>query len=145
MKLLIQRCQTAQVLVDGEVIGAISHGLTLFLGVAEGDTLEAAKKLAAKVASLRIFSNDAGKFDLSIREVGGAILLISNFTLCGDARKGARPNFSAAARPEAAQVLVDSFATLLREQGLEVATGRFGADMKVSVENDGPVSLVLEA
>lgn len=145
MKLLIQRCRAAQVLVDGEIIGQISHGLTLFLGIAEGDSEEAAKKLATKVASLRIFSNDAGKFDLSIRDVGGAVLLISNFTLCGEARKGARPNFSSAARPEAAQVLVESFATLLREQGIEVATGRFGADMKVSVENDGPVCLTLEA
>ena len=98
-----------------------------------------------KVASLRIFSNEAGKFDLSIGQVGGSVLLISNFTLCADARKGARPNFSVAARPEAAQVLVESFATLLRENGLEVAEGRFGADMKVVVENDGPVCLMLEA
>lgn len=145
MKLLIQRCTRAQVLVDQEIAGQISYGLTLFLGIAEGDGEEAAQKLAAKVASLRIFSNAEGRFDLSIHEVGGSILLISNFTLCGDARKGARPNFSGAARPEAAQVLVETFATLLRAQGLEVASGRFGADMQVIVENDGPVCLLLEA
>ena len=145
MKLLVQRCTRAQVLVESEVVGQIAHGLALFLGIAAGDTDEAAQKLVAKVASLRIFSNADGKFDLSIREVGGSILLISNFTLCGDARKGARPNFSGAARPEEAQVRVESFATLLRAQGLEVAEGRFGADMQVLVENDGPVCLLLEA
>lgn len=145
MKLLVQRCAHAQVLVEGQTIGQISHGLSLFLGIEAGDTEESAKKLATKVASLRIFSNAQGRFDLSIREVGGAVLLISNFTLCGDARKGARPNFSGAARPEEAQVLVECFATLLREHGLEVATGRFGADMQVLVENDGPVCLLLES
>lgn len=145
MKLLVQRCARAQVLVEGQTIGEISHGLALFLGIAQGDTPEAAEKLAQKVASLRIFSNADGKFDLSVREVGGSVLLISNFTLCGDARKGARPNFSGAARPEQAQVLVESFATLLRAQGLAVAEGRFGADMQVLVENDGPVCLLLEA
>ena len=145
MKLLVQRCTRAQVLVEHEVVGQIAHGLALFVGIAQGDSDEAAKKLAAKVASLRIFSNAEGKFDLSVREVGGAVLLISNFTLCGDARKGARPNFSAAARPEEAQVRIESFATLLRAQGLEVAEGRFGADMQVLVENDGPVCLWLEA
>lgn len=145
MKLLVQRCAHAQVLVEGEVVGRITHGLSLFLGIAQGDTLEAAQKLALKVASLRIFSNEEGRFDLSIRDVGGAILLISNFTLCGDARRGTRPSFSGAARPEEAQVLVDSFATLLRAQELQVETGRFGADMKVCVENDGPVCLLLEA
>jgi len=145
MKLLIQRCARAQVLVEGEVIGKISHGLALFLGIAEGDDTEAARKLAVKVAALRIFSNAEGRFDLSVRDVGGAVLLISNFTLCADARKGTRPSFSSAARPEEAQVLVESFATLLREQGLEVASGRFGADMQVLVENDGPVCLMLES
>lgn len=145
MKLLIQRCTRAQVLVDNEVIGQINRGLALFVGIAAGDAEEGAKKLALKVASLRIFSNAEGRFDLSIREVSGSVLLISNFTLCGDARKGARPNFSGAARPEEAQVLVESFATLLRAQGLEVASGRFGADMQVLVENDGPVCLLLES
>ena len=145
MKLLVQRCTRAQVLVDAQVVGQISHGLALFVGIAAGDTDEAAKKLAAKVASLRIFSNEEGRFDLSGRDVGGSVLLVSNFTLCGNARKGARPNFSGAARPEEAQVLVESFATLLRAQGLEVAEGRFGANMQVLVENDGPVCLLLEA
>ncbi len=145
MKLLIQRCARAQVLVDSQVIGQINRGLAVFIGVAAGDTLEVARKLAAKVAALRIFSNEEGRFDLSVQQIGGSVLLVSNFTLCGDARKGARPSFSSAARPQEAQVLVESFATLLREQGLEVAEGRFGADMQVLVENDGPVCLLLES
>ncbi len=145
MKLLIQRCLRAQVLVDHETIGQIQRGLAVFIGVASGDTPEVARKLAAKVAALRIFSNHEGRFDLCLEQVGGSVLLVSNFTLCGDARKGTRPSFSGAARPEEAQVLVESFATLLREQGLEVATGRFGADMQVLVENDGPVCLLLES
>ena len=131
--------------VDGEVIGEIGPGLTVFLGVAVEDTEAQAVKLAAKIAGLRIFSDASGKFNHALPEVGGSVLLISNFTLCGDARKGNRPSFTGAARPEAANALYEAFAKLLRGLEVPVRMGQFGADMRVFVENDGPVNLLLEA
>jgi D-tyrosyl-tRNA(Tyr) deacylase len=144
MKALIQRCSHAQVLVEGEIVGKIERGLTIFLGVEQGDDEAKAARLARKIAGLRVFDNSEGRFDLSLRDVGGQVLAISNFTLCGDARKGTRPNFSGAASPGEAQELYGRFATLLQEQGVKVETGRFGAHMQVLVENDGPVSMLLD-
>lgn len=144
MRAVIQRCHAASVEVEGETVGQIERGLAVFLGVAEGDDEAGAAKMAQKIASLRIFDNDEGKFDRSLLDVGGAALVISNFTLYGDARKGNRPNFSGAARPQSAQEIYERFVTLLKCQGVGVQTGRFAAQMNVRVENDGPVTLILE-
>lgn len=145
MKAVVQRCLSARVEVENQVVGSIGQGLTVFVGVAQGDGLEAAVKLAAKIAALRIFCDAEGRFNLSLKDVCGSALVISNFTLCGDARKGNRPSFTAAAPPAEANQLYESFAKLLSEQGVPVARGVFGADMRVYVENDGPVTLILEA
>jgi len=144
MRAVIQRCHAASVEVEGEIVGQIERGLAIFLGVAEGDDESTAAKLAQKIVQLRIFENEDGKFDRSLVNVGGAALVISNFTLYGDARKGNRPNFSGAARPQSAQEIYDCFVTLLKCQGIEVQTGQFGAHMNVRVENDGPVTLILD-
>ena len=131
-------------MVEGQTVGAIEQGLAIFLGVGQGDDEATAARLARKVAALRIFDNADGRFDLALREVGGAALVISNFTVCGDARKGARPNFAAAAPPERAELLYELFVKLLRAQDVPVQTGVFAASMQVEVLNDGPVSLLLE-
>jgi D-tyrosyl-tRNA(Tyr) deacylase len=144
MKAVVQRCRAAGVCVESEVVGEIEFGLTVFVAALEGDDESNAARLAQKIAALRIFSNADGKFDLNVRDVGGSVLVISNFTLAGETKKGNRPSFSAAARPERAESLVDTFATLLATQNICVATGRFGAHMKVTVENDGPVTILLE-
>jgi len=145
MKAVVQRCLSARVEVESQVVGSIGQGFTVFLGVAQGDDTACAVKLAAKIAALRIFSDAEGRFNLSLRDVQGSALVISNFTLCGDARKGNRPSFTGAASPSEANHLYESFAKLLSEQGVPVARGVFGADMRVHVENDGPVTLILEA
>ena len=145
MKIVLQRCLSARVEVAGEVVGQIERGFAVFLGIAADDDAQIAAKLAAKIANLRVFSDQNDKFNWSLGDVEGKVLLIPNFTLLGDARKGNRPNFIAAAPPEAANALFQTFATLLREQGVAVETGVFGADMKVWVENDGPVTLLLES
>jgi len=144
MKAVIQRCHAAQVEVDGEVVGQIGPGLAIFLGVANGDDEACSARLAQKVAALRIFDDAAGRFDLSVRDIGGGALVISNFTVCGDARKGTRPNFSGAAPAEEANRLYQRFVTLLGDQGIPVQTGIFAASMRVNVDNDGPVTVVLE-
>lgn len=144
MKAVIQRCNEARVEVDGEIVGQIGQGLAIFLGVAEGDDEACAARMAQKIAGLRIFDNPEGRFDLSVRDVGGSALVISNFTLCGDARKGTRPNFSGAAAPDTARALFDRFVTLLCETGVPTQTGQFAAHMTVHVANDGPVTLVLD-
>jgi len=144
MKAVIQRCKSAKVTVDEKVVGEIGEGLTIFLGVAQGDDENCARRLAEKIAKLRIFTDDAGKFNLSLLDVQGEALVISNFTLCGDARKGNRPNFMASAAPELANQLYESFVTLLEQQKITVASGVFGADMTVDVSNSGPVTLILE-
>ena len=144
MRALLQRVKNAQVLVEGEVVGAIDQGFLILLGITHEDGEEQARWLANKIAGLRIFEDDAGKMNESIIEVGGSVLVVSQFTLYGDARKGRRPSFTAAARPEQAEPLVTFFAQQLREHGLGVETGAFGAMMQVELVNDGPVTLLLE-
>jgi D-tyrosyl-tRNA(Tyr) deacylase len=125
--------------------GSIGAGLCVLLGVADGDDAAAAQRLAAKVAKLRIFENEDGKFDRSLLDTGGAALVVSQFTLIADTAKGNRPSFSGAARPEVADPVYEAFAAALRDLGVEVATGVFGARMQVELVNDGPVTIVLDA
>jgi D-tyrosyl-tRNA(Tyr) deacylase len=124
--------------------GEIGTGLLVLLGVAEGDTREQSERLAGKIARLRVFEDESGKFDRSLLDVGGAALVVSQFTLIADTAKGNRPSFSHAARPELAEPLYEQFAAALRELGVTVATGVFGARMQVELVNDGPVTLLLE-
>jgi D-tyrosyl-tRNA(Tyr) deacylase len=140
MRAVVQRVTRASVSPGG----AIGPGLCVLVGVADGDDEACAARLGEKVARLRIFENDDGKFDRSLLDTGGAALVVSQFTLIADTAKGNRPSFSRAARPEAAEPLVDRFAEVLRELGVEVATGVFGARMEVELVNDGPVTIVLE-
>ncbi|MCR8644100.1 D-aminoacyl-tRNA deacylase [Paenibacillus sp. N1-5-1-14] len=144
MRVVIQRSKEAKVTVDGQVVGQIDRGLVLLVGITHDDTIEDAKYVADKIAGLRIFEDEAGKMNESIMQIGGQILSISQFTLYGDCRKGKRPSFIAAARPEQAQPLYDQFNDLLRAQGLQVETGVFGAMMDVSLTNWGPVTIVLD-
>jgi D-tyrosyl-tRNA(Tyr) deacylase len=144
MKAVIQRCHRAQVEVEGKIVGQIGPGLAVFLGVAKGDDQSTAEKLARKIASLRIFNDDEGKFNLSLSDIGGSALVISNFTLYGDAKKGTRPSFTQAAAPDEANQLYEAFVTLLRRESVPVETGIFAANMMVSVQNDGPVTIILE-
>jgi len=145
MRAVVQRVREARVLVGGEKVGAIGTGLCVLLGVAQEDEQAAAERLAAKVARLRVFENEDGKFDRSVVDVGGAALVVSQFTLLADATKGNRPSFSAAAGPERAEPLYEAFCAALEREGLEVARGRFGARMSVEIANDGPVTIILEA
>jgi D-tyrosyl-tRNA(Tyr) deacylase len=134
----------ARVLVDGEVVGEVGAGLCVLLGVAGTDGEAEADRLAGRVARLRVFENEDGRFDHSLLDVGGATLVVSQFTLIADTTKGNRPSFAAAARPELAQPLYERFCATLRELGVTVATGAFGARMAVEIVNDGPVTIVLE-
>ena len=143
MRLAVQRVTTASVTVDGEVVGAIAHGLLVLLGIATDDTADDADRLAGKVARLRIFESGDGKFDRSVLDTGGEILVVSQFTLLASTTKGNRPSFSDAARPEVAKPLVERFCAALSGQGVPVATGVFGARMSVELVNDGPVTIVL--
>lgn len=145
MKMVIQRCKSASVEVDGATVGSIGHGLTILVGVTGGDTEKDARYLADKAAGLRIFEDESGKMNHSVEEVGGAILSVSQFTLYGDCRKGRRPNFMAAARPEPAEALYETFNEMLRARGLRVETGVFGAMMDVSLVNWGPVTLIVDS
>ncbi len=144
MRALIQRVTEASVRVDGEVLGAIGRGFLVLLGVTDTDGPQEAAWLAAKVAGLRIFDDAAGKMNLGLSDAGGAVLVVSQFTLYGDARRGRRPDFLRAARPEQAEPLVDHFVAQLRGAGLHVETGRFRAAMQVALVNDGPVTLWLD-
>ena len=144
MRALVQRVERASVTVDGEVVGAVAAGLCVLVGVTHDDGGAQADRLAAKVAGLRIMDDDDGVMNRSVVDVGGAVLVVSQFTLYGDASKGRRPTWSAAARPEHAEPLVERVAEALRAEGLEVATGRFRAEMQVELVNDGPVTLLLE-
>lgn len=144
MRAVVQRVSKASVTVDGEVVGSIGPGLVLLLGVADGDGEEQARFLANKVANLRIFADAEGKFNLSALDVGGEALVVSQFTLYGDASKGRRPSFVRAADPEVAQPLIERFVFFVREEGLHVETGLFGAMMMVEIHNDGPVTIILE-
>jgi len=143
--MVVQRVLRASVRVAGEVRGTIERGLLVFLGVANGDGEDAARFLAEKLAALRIFEDDAGKMNRSVVDVGGGVLVVSQFTLYGDARKGNRPSFSDAAPPEAANALYERFCAMLREKGLAVATGVFRAEMAVELVNDGPVTILLDS
>ena len=144
MRALVQRVAHARVEVEGEVTGQVGRGLLILLGVAGDDGEDEAHLLASKVSKLRIFSDEAGKMNLSLLDVGGAALVVSQFTLYADARRGNRPSYVKAARPEQADALYGRFVQVLGELGLETATGKFGADMQVSLLNDGPVTLWLD-
>ncbi len=144
MRLVLQRVSRAAVTVDGRIVGHIGRGFVILLGAAHDDGEEQARWLARKVAGLRLFEDADGKLNVSLQEVGGAALVISQFTLYGDASKGRRPSFTDAARPEVAEPLVALFADTLRGEGIPVETGVFGARMSVEIHNDGPVTLILE-
>lgn len=144
MRVVLQRVSRSSVRVDGELVGQIERGLLLLAGVATGDTADTVRAAAEKVAGLRIFSDDQGKMNRSVRDVGGSALVVSQFTLLGDARRGRRPSFTDAAAPEIAEPLIELFARELKGQGVPTATGVFGARMEVELVNDGPVTLVLD-
>ncbi|SDN55265.1 D-tyrosyl-tRNA(Tyr) deacylase [Paenibacillus sp. yr247] len=145
MRVVIQRCKRAEVTVGGTSIGRIEKGLLLLVGITHEDTEQDAKYLADKISGLRIFEDETGKMNLSVLETGGQILSVSQFTLYGDCRKGKRPNFMSAARPELAETLYDKLNELLRSQGLQVETGAFGEMMDVSLTNCGPVTLIIDS
>jgi D-tyrosyl-tRNA(Tyr) deacylase len=145
MRIVVQRCKEARVNVNGETVAQIGKGLVALVGVTHDDTEQDARYLADKLAGLRIFEDAEGKMNLSVLDVGGQILSVSQFTLYGDARKGKRPNFMAAARPETARPLYEKFNELLRGYGLPVETGIFGAMMDVELTNWGPVTLIVES
>ena len=144
MRAVIQRVSQAHVVVDGAIAGAIEQGVLVLLAITHADTAAEARRLADKIIGLRIFSDAAGRFDRTLADVGGAILVISQFTLYGDTRKGRRPSFTAAAAPEHAAPLVDLFVDHCQQAGLATASGVFGAHMDVHLINDGPVTLVLD-
>ena len=144
MRALLQRVSHATVTVDSVVVGQIARGFVILLGVTTTDTESEADWLARKIAGIRLFEDDAGKMNLALGDVGGAILLISQFTLYGNSAKGRRPSFVSAARPEQAEPLVDYFGQALQSHGVPVETGVFGANMLVEIHNDGPVTLMLE-
>lgn len=145
MRALLQRVTTASVTVDGQIVGAIGRGFLVLLGITHADGEAEAVRLARKVAGLRLFDDDSGKFNRSLQDVGGAVLVVSQFTLYGDARKGRRPSFTDAARPEQAEPLCERFVQALRDEGVPVETGVFGAAMAVALVNDGPVTLWLDS
>lgn len=144
VRIVVQRVERAAVRVDGEVVGSGGPGLLLLVGVERGDEVAAARRLAGKVARLRIFEDDAGRFDRSVVEAGGEVVVVSQFTLLADTHKGNRPSFTRAEEPARAAALVGEVCEALRAEGLEVATGRFGARMAVELVNDGPVTIVLD-
>lgn len=145
MKVVVQRSKAASVTVEGNQIGSIAHGLVLLVGITHEDNERDLKWMADKLAGLRIFEDEAGKMNHDVMEAGGAILSVSQFTLYGDCRKGRRPNFMAAARPDQAEQLYNQFNELLRAKGLVVETGQFGAMMDVQLVNDGPVTLIIDS
>jgi len=144
MRALLQRVTEANVAVGGKTIGEIARGFVVFLGITHSDSEQEAYWLANKVAGLRVFEDSEGKMNLSLADVSGGVLVVSQFTLYGDARKGRRPSFTTAARPEQAEPLVNYFAEQLRKLGVPVEMGEFGSMMQVEIHNDGPVTLMLE-
>ncbi|MEM8739396.1 MAG: D-aminoacyl-tRNA deacylase [Planctomycetota bacterium] len=146
MRVLIQRVSRGAVSVGEQVVGEVGLGYVLLVGIGPGDDEAVAGRMASKVANLRLFENEAGKFDRSLLEVGGGVLVVSQFTLWGDTRRGRRPSFAGAAQPGAAEPLYEYFAQAFRRLGVSsVETGRFGASMRVTIENDGPVTLWLDS
>lgn len=145
MRAVIQRVARASVEIDGQVVGRVGHGLLVLLGVAKGDGESDVRHMVDKIVGLRIFGDQRGKMNLAIGEVGGHVLVVSQFTLLGDTRKGRRPGFDLAAPPDTARLLYERVVAGLRERGLPVETGAFGAHMRVSLENDGPVTFILDS
>lgn len=144
MRVVLQRVSSASVTIDGRVTGSIGRGFLLLVGFGHDDDTTRVAWMADKVHGIRLFADDAGKMNRDITEAGGAVLVVSQFTLCGDASKGRRPSFISAAQPDKAIPLYEAFIAALRERGLEVATGEFGAMMQVALVNDGPVTLILD-
>lgn len=144
MRIVLQRVTEASVAVDGAAVGAIGEGLVALVGIADGDDAALVDRAAAKTAALRIFRDADGRFDRSVADIGGAVLVVSQFTLLADTRKGNRPSFTGAAHPDVAEPLVERYADAVRALGIDVATGRFGADMRVALVNDGPVTIILD-
>ena len=144
MRVIVQRVAKSSVTVDNKTIGSINQGLNLLVGISKRDTLQELQWMASKCLSLRIFPDSDGRMNQSIQDINGELLVISQFTLYGDCCKGRRPSYDQAATPENAEKLYDHFVALLRDSGLTVATGQFGAMMQVHIENDGPVTLFLE-
>ncbi len=144
MRIVLQRVTSASVTVDGNITGSIGKGYLVLLGVGQGDTEEDCRRLADKIINLRIFSDENDKINLSLSDVEGSLLIVSQFTLYADCRKGNRPNFIQAGKPDEAERLYDYFAEYCRSKGKHVETGIFGADMKVELVNDGPFTIVLE-
>lgn len=145
MRAVIQRVSQSSVLIDHEVVGEIGPGLTILIGVSQHDTRKDVEYVADKIAHLRIFEDSGGKMNLSLKDTGGAALIISQFTLLADCRKGRRPSFVQAARPEKADQLYKEFIVRMKSHGINVQTGRFGAMMQVSIINEGPVTLVIDS
>lgn len=145
MRAVVQRVTNADVKIDGRVNGKIDDGLLVFLGIGNGDTEEDMKYIADKIIKLRIFSDENDKMNLSLEDVGGSMLVISQFTLYGDCSHGRRPYFGNAMEPVSANEMYEKFVAYIREQGIHTETGEFGADMKVSLTNDGPVTIILES
>ena len=144
MRIIVQRVSKARVVVEGQIVGEIGRGLVLFIGIKDGDKVDDLEFWADKCLNLRIFEDQDQKMNLSLLEVRGEILAISQFTLYGDVRKGRRPNFLAAAKPEIAEPLYTQFVQILKNKGIAVATGVFGARMEVEIHNSGPVTIILE-
>lgn len=144
MKVLIQRVNEASVTIDSKVYSSIKKGILALVGIEKGDSIEQVEKLAKKVVNLRIFSDENGKMNLSLIDIKGEILVVSQFTLCGNCKKGTRPSFDNSAVPEIANEYYEKFIQNIKEYGINVATGQFGADMKVELINDGPVTFMLE-
>jgi D-tyrosyl-tRNA(Tyr) deacylase len=145
MRAVVQRVTNASVTVDQQIVGAIGRGLLVLLGISKNDSEQAAEYMVEKLLGLRIFEDQHEKMNLSVREIGGAILIVSQFTLLGDVRRGKRPSFDDAARPEQARVLYEYVVARVREQGILCATGEFQAMMRVSLTNDGPVTILLDS
>lgn len=145
MRMVLQRVLQANVAIEGRVVSKTGKGLLVYLSIGRGDTISDAQFMADKIVNLRIFADEAGKMNRSVREVGGAILLVSNFTLHGDCRKGRRPGFDAAAEPAMAEQLYEKVIELVSEQGVQVERGVFGEQMEISSINDGPVTFILDS
>lgn len=145
MRAVVQRVNKASVTVDGKIIGEIGKGLLVFLGVGDGDTDKDLNYIADKTAGLRIFSDADDKMNLSVTDIGGEILVVSQFTLYGDCRKGKRPNFTSSMEPVTAEKMYEDFIKIIESKGIKTAHGEFGADMQVSISNDGPVTILLDS